>query len=173
MTTIAYKRGMMACDSCWTDAGEAVQQTSLIKIVRLSSGALFGSSGDNDCRAVELLLDKIKTFDKLPTAIQLADTHCDCVGILAFKTGEAVIIEIKEPEAGEQVEWRASVYRANRGCAGVGTGGELAIGAMEAGATASQAVKIACGWDINSKPPVHVIQLGVKKKVISSRNSRR
>lgn len=164
MTTIAYKRGIMACDSCWTDKGEAIQQTSLIKIVRLSSGALLGSAGDNDCRSVEELLDKVKSFDKLPAALKLAETKCDYMGILVFKTGEAVIVEIKEPEE-ETGVWRAAVYRANRGCAAVGSGGEIAIGAMEAGYAAAAAVGIACRWDVNSKPPVHTVPLVMRKKV--------
>lgn len=164
MTTIAYKRGIMACDSCWTDGGAQIQQTSLVKIIRTSVGALLGSSGDNDCRAVELLVDKVKSFDKLPTAAQFAEIKCDYQGILVFKSGEAVLIEIEEPESADGV-WKAAVYRANRGCVAAGTGGNIAIGAMEAGLTAAQAVTIACKWDVNSKGPVHTIPLTMKKKV--------
>ena len=163
MTSIAYKKGYMACDSCWTDGGSHIQQTSLIKIIRLSSGALLGSAGDNDCRAIYTLLDKVKSFDKLPTTQQLSETKCDYSGILVFKNGEAVIIEVDQPETEDGV-WKAAVYKANRGCAAVGTGAELAIGAMEAGCSAANAVAIACRWDVNSKVPVHTIPLAMKKK---------
>lgn len=57
MTTIAYKDGIMASDSCWTGETD-VQEVSAIKIRRLPSGALMGFSGANDAREMEELLAK-------------------------------------------------------------------------------------------------------------------
>ena len=40
-----------------------------------------------------------------------------------------------------------------------GSGGSLAMGAMAAGATAEQAVQIACKYDIKTCEPVHVLRV--------------
>ena len=65
MTIIVWRAGVMACDSCWASNG--TQTVSMIKIKRLTSGALLGSAGENDSRDMERLLDKIKGPDKLPS----------------------------------------------------------------------------------------------------------
>jgi hypothetical protein len=143
----------MACDSCWASNG--MQTTSLTKIDRLSSGALFGASGDGDVRAVLALIDKVKSPDKLPTKAELAATRCELTGIIVFKTGQVWMIAIERQ--GEHFD--AMVWPANRSIAGVGSGGELAIGAMAAGKNAIEAVRIACRYDINSRAPVHTVKL--------------
>lgn len=153
MTTIAYRDGVMACDSCWASNG--VQTTSQTKIDRLSSGALFGSAGDGDIRALLALIDKVKSPDKLPTKAELAATRCEVIGIIVFKAGQVWMIAIEKQ--GEHFE--AMIWPANRNIAGVGSGGEFAIGAMAAGKNPSEAVRIACRYDINSRPPVHTVKL--------------
>lgn len=159
MTTIAYKDGVMACDSCW--ASNSVQTTSLTKIQRLSSSALIGTAGDGDVRAVLALLDKIKSPDKLPTRFDLAATRCDFDAILVFLTGQVWHISIGRVGKGD---YEGQVWPANRGIAAVGSGSELAIGAMAAGKSARDAVNIACKFDINSRRPVHVVALAERKK---------
>lgn len=162
MTVIAYRSGLMACDSCWTYGD--TQTVSHIKIKRLKSGALLGSAGDNDSRALEVLLDNIKTPEKLPTRVQLAETKCDFMGILALPRGGVFIISTgKVDEQGFPVEdeedfgvWPATTMG---GYAAVGSGSEAALAAMDAGATAEQAVNIACKRNIHCRPPVHKIRL--------------
>lgn len=156
MTTIAYKDGVMACDSCW--ASDSLQTTSLTKIERLSSGALFGAAGDGDIRAALALLDKIKSSSRLPSCADLAATRCDLKAILVFANGQPWMIDIGK----EGPEFYGQVVPANRGIAGAGTGAELAIGAMAAGKSAAEAVRIACRYDINSRLPVHTLALKVK-----------
>ena len=73
MTIIVWRAGMMASDSCWASLG--TQTVSMIKIKRLTSGALLGSAGENDCREMEALLDKIRDPLKLPTRQQLIATQ--------------------------------------------------------------------------------------------------
>lgn len=143
----------MSSDSCW--AANGVQTTSLTKIDRLSSGALFGSAGDGDIRALLALIDRVKSPNKLPTKAELSATRCETTGILAFKTGQVWMIVIEKQ--GEHFE--AMVWPANRGIAGIGSGGEFAIGAMAAGKTPAEAVRIACRYDTNSRPPVHTVKL--------------
>jgi hypothetical protein len=161
----------MACDSCWTHGDTHV--ASLIKITRLSSGALLGQAGDNDCRAMVALLDKIKDPRKLPTKIELAATKDDFMGLLALPNNGGVWIVASGPvdEAGWPVAdsydqreevgiWPATTMG---GYAAVGSGYDHALAAMDAGATAKQAVEIACRRNINCRAPVHVRRLFVEK----------
>lgn len=165
MTTIACKDGTMACDSCWTDSND-VQGTSLTKIIRLKSGALLGEAGDNDSRAVVKLLQSVKNFDQMPTALELAACCVDYLAIILFANGSMAQISITRcGEAGE-MSYVAGAWPVNRGCTAVGSGAQLAIGAMKAGKTAREAVMVSCDSDPNSKLPVHtyVVEQPIKRK---------
>lgn len=155
MTTIAYKQGIMACDSCWT-AFHSDQQTSENKIVRLQSGALLGQAGDNDSRSVVALLETAKTEKQLPTRAQLSATRVNFAGVLVLPNGKVFLIDISR----EGSEFNGQIWPAGRrGIAACGSGSEFAIGAMCAGKSAREAVAIACDWDIHSRMPVHTVSL--------------
>lgn len=156
MTTIAYKSGVLACDSCWT--GDDMHETSQTKIIRLSSGALLGGSGDNDSREIHALLDKVKSAKQLPTRTQLAAMRASFSGLLVLPNGSVfkIAADFGEKEAGSDYGvWPVG----RRGIAAAGSGGHLAVGAMAAGKSAPEAVAIACAWDINSRLPVHSVTL--------------
>lgn len=167
MTTIACKDRVMACDSSWTNGSDIVA-TLANKIVRLSSGALLGEAGDNDSRHVRILLDKVKTFDKMPLSKELAELKLDYAAIILFPNGEMAEILIEYIK-----EWRAQAWKVNRGFAAVGTGSHLAIGHMGAGRSAAQAVQFSCTWDPYSKLPTHVTTLDRKKAASVKVPSRR
>lgn len=162
MTVIAYRNGIMASDSCWSSNG--TQNVSHIKIVRLSSGALLGSAGDNDCRIMVDLLDKIKDPRKLPTRAALAATKIEYDGLIAFaKGGVWQVSTCRHNDAGypesEEVDcgcWPASTMG---GYAAVGSGADYALSAMDAGANAKLAVEIACKRNIYCRLPVHTMRL--------------
>jgi hypothetical protein len=161
MTVIAWRAGMMSCDSCWNSFG--TQNVSLIKIKRLTSGALLGSAGENDNRDMEALLDKIKNDKMLPTRQQLIALKLTYEGILALPRGGVWVISTGEVnESGYPVTdedmglWTASTMG---GYAAVGSGGDIALAAMDAGANARQAVEIACKRNVYCRPPVHVRKL--------------
>jgi hypothetical protein len=159
MTIIAYRAGIMACDSCWASNG--TQTVSMIKIKRLSSGALFGTAGDNDSREMEKLLDKIKNPDKLPTRQELIALKLSFEGLIAFPRGGVWMIATdKVNDAGypEDDESDMGVWPATTigGYAACGSGADFALSAMDAGATAKQAVEIACKRNIHCRLPVHV-----------------
>ncbi len=160
----------MACDSCWTYS--EVQTVSQVKITRLSSGALLGQAGDNDARAIEELLDKVKRPSMLPTREALQSTRVDFYGLLVLP-GERIfhIATAHTDEQGwvKEDEDDAGVWEGNRGIAAAGSGAKLALGAMDAGASAASAVRIACRWDINSRLPVHQLSLLVPPKKILTR----
>lgn len=167
MTVIAWRNGVMACDSRWSTFG--FQTVSAIKIQRLSSGALLGSAGDNDCRAMVELLDKIKDPRKLPSRAELEKTKLEYEGLIAFprggvwyvgtgRTNEAGYADVDSidddsPDCGV---WNATTMG---GYAAIGSGGEAALCAMDAGASAREAVEIACRRISSCSGPVHVRRL--------------
>jgi hypothetical protein len=165
MTCIAWRAGWMACDSCWTYGD--TQVASLIKIKRLTSGALLGQAGDNDCRAIETLLDRIKDPAKFPSKVELAATKDDFMGLWVLQRGGVYVVSIGRvdetgwPVDGEEVGiWPAASMG---GYAAVGSGSDLALAAMDAGASARHAVEIACRRNINCRLPVHLLPLHVKR----------
>lgn len=174
MTVVAWRAGVMACDSCWTYGDTHV--VSQIKIKRLSSGALLGTAGDNDGRAMEALLDKIKDPRRLPSRIELAQTKDSFMGLLALPKGGVWIIatgpvdEMGFPVADtyDQREdygvWPATTIG---GYAAIGSGADYALSAMDAGASAKVACEIACRRNVHCRPPIHVRRLhhdGKEKK---------
>lgn len=157
MTTIAYRDGVMASDSCVT--GYGMQEASICKIRRTSAGALVGFSGDADTRAVFALLDKVKNDKQLPDKRAIVDCQTDFAAIIAFSPSNVWFIECDE---GENGRYTASVCPANLGFSAVGSGAKLAIGAMLAGKGAREAVALACKVDSYSKLPVHTLSFEPK-----------
>lgn len=170
MTVIAYRAGFMACDSCWASYG--TQTVSAIKIVRLSSGALLGSAGDNDSRAMYNLLDRIKDPRKLPTRAELAATKLDYEGLIAFQKGGVYLISTGRhddngyplgADGSEESDADYGVWSATTmgGYAACGSGGDMALLAMDAhpSVSAKKAVELACKRSIHCTLPVHVLRL--------------
>lgn len=165
----------MACDSCWATCG--TQDVSANKIVRLSSGALLGSAGDNDAREIYTLLDKIKDPHKLPSRKELASTRLDYEGLIAFPKGGVWLIATgRHDDAGYPLDydgssssdydfgcWPATTMGGYAAC---GSGGDLARGAMAGNPSLSAkgAVEVAIKHNINCRGPVHVFKLHAKQK---------
>jgi len=155
MTTIAYKDGTIACDSCWTYM--ETQVVSASKITRLSSGGLLGQAGDNDGREMVTFLDKIKSPKQLPTRSALMELGISFVGVLVLPRGHAFMVASRENP--KDFDDECGIWECNRGFIATGSGSDIALGAMAAGKSAADAVKIACKFDINSRLPVHVLKL--------------
>lgn len=165
MTTIAYRDGVMACDSCWSyDDGVDSLQT---KIKRLSSGALLGSAGDNDSREIEALLDKVGTPNKLPTKGQLLTVRVDYLGLLVLPRGRVFKVgatHVSDANWDKDFDEDIGIWEISGPFASVGTGSRWAMGAMAAGKGALDAVKIACRFDLNSKAPAYHYDLAITAK---------
>lgn len=159
MTTVAYKDGILACDSCWTTNN--MVDTLSKKITRLKYGVLLGHSGDNDGRAFVKLLNNVKKFEDLPDFATLDAIKIDFLGLLIFPDKRIAKVSTAAVRSSDD---DIGVWEIEGTFTAVGTGAELAIGAMEAGATARQAVLIACKRDINSRPPVWTLSLPKKEK---------
>lgn len=151
MTVIAYKDGVMACDSCWSDNGLVVNSAN--KIVKLSAGGLLGEAGDSDTRDIIRLLDKVKKADQLPEREAISKLGIDYAAILALPDGTLwnVYADIEKKDYG--------LFPIRLPFAAVGCGRQIAIGAMAAGASAVQAASIACQWDTHCRLPIHQAKL--------------
>lgn len=164
MTTIAYRDGVMASDSCVT-FGDAID-VLVPKMKRLKSGALLGSAGDNDAREIEAMFDRVKTPRGVPLRPVLLQIRLDYVGLLVLPGGE--VFKISTTHASE-AHWSddfaddIGAWQIPDGLAAIGTGGLAARVAMMCGKSPAEAVAIACALDINSRPPVHTLALKRKK----------
>jgi hypothetical protein len=173
MTVIAWRAGVMACDSCWASNG--TQNVSMIKIKRLSSGALLGSAGENDAREMEMLLDRIKDPRKLPSRTELASCKLDYEGLIAFPKGSVYMIstcrmnesgypdlDSADDEGPDHGVWPAATMGGYAAC---GSGGEFALAAMDGhpSVTARKAVEVAIKRSIHCRGPIHVMRLEAKR----------
>jgi hypothetical protein len=161
LTTIAFKDGTMACDSCWS-LGNAVD-TLTPKITRLKSGGLLGQSGGNDGRIFIEILENVKTFKGLPSYNSLLDIRASFLGLLVLPNKEIIKIATTFAAPGNWTEDNCDdvgVWAIDHDFTAVGSGADFAIGAMAFGSDAKTAVKIACRYDINSRPPIHTMTLG-------------
>jgi hypothetical protein len=57
------------------------------------------------------------------------------------------------------------LWEINGPFAAVGSGGDAALVAMDCGKSARDAVRVACKYDPNSRPPVHLVALNLAAKV--------
>lgn len=156
MTTIAFDGKIMACDSCWTYGGTI--DTLSTKIVRLSSGGLLGMAGQNDGRAIQTLLDKVKTPNQIPSYEAIMAIRADVLGLLVLPRGRVykIATTITSPENWEEGMDDFGMWEITGPFAAVGSGGDMALVAMECGKPARDAVRIACKYDPNSRPPIHM-----------------
>lgn len=166
MTTVAFRNGVMACDSCWSydDAVDTHQP----KIKYLTSGALLGSAGDNDSRELEFLFDRVKTESNLPTKAQLLALRVDYLGLLVLPKGKVFKVgstHISEANWDKGFDEDIGVWEIASEFAAIGTGSRWAMGAMAAGKSAVDAVRIACKFDLNSRTPVYQYPLVQPPKV--------
>jgi hypothetical protein len=156
MTTIACSRvkGVMASDALWTvGVLKAVNRT---KIRRLPSGALLGTAGENDCRAFEALLGGVKRASDLPLPRVFNRLRQEIEGLILFPDLRLFHIRSVLPtEAGEE----SGVTEVTEPFWAIGSGGELALGALAAGASPERAVKISIQFDPNSGGKVHALRV--------------
>jgi ATP-dependent protease HslVU (ClpYQ) peptidase subunit len=135
MTTIAVRNGVMAADSQMTVAGTANRCMKLFR----RHGSVIGVAGD-DAPAL-LFVDWYGSGKARPEVL--------------LRGGADFYALVLDPQK--------RIWLFDKWCRGelirekffaVGTGADLAFGAMHAGANARKAVAIACKRDINSGLPV-------------------
>lgn len=139
MTTIAYRDGVMAADSCATDNGYCVG--TIAKIWRRADGAVAGMAGGADDMVV--FRDWFLGWMHGTYPIIAHDSE----GIVAF-AGGPVLGYFK---SGVGVAIEAPFYA-------IGSGFKAALGAMHAGAGAAEAVRIAALLDVYTALPMTILR---------------
>lgn len=145
MTTIAYRDGIMAADTASWDVN-GVYFGRARKLHRLADGRVFGGAGSTSAilRVVAWLNgaeDKPALDDDKPT---------DVVQAIIATPGPGRVVVYVDVSLME-VEQHPGEFVA------IGSGRELALGAMAMGASAAEAVRVATDFDRGSRPPVDTI----------------
>jgi hypothetical protein len=141
MTTIAYKDGTLATDSAMSAAGTWLG--SVQKVFVGPEGGAVAVAGDTVASAA------FKRWARAGFQGEIPDPTAQHSAVWAKNDGTLWIVE-----AGEAVRVTAPFLAC-------GSGTDIAMGAMAAGATAEEAVMIACTFDLSSETPVvsHKIEL--------------
>lgn len=142
MTTIACDGLGMAGDG-QAEANEAVLSRTRPKVRKLSDGSLFGGAGP--ATELDLLAQWLIEGGKKPKLEKLTALRLMPDGKLIYFTEKCQPIEIDAP------------------CA-VGSGGEFAMGAMDAGATPQEAVEIASDRDPHTGGVITYLELPATQK---------
>lgn len=141
MTTIAYRDGVIAADSL-ISMGD-VRAGSVVKIVRVPGGGLAGAAGE--LGGMYRFLEWAHYGGEETTA---DFAGCEIDGFLVRPDGTLLVTDSLGGVSPIKAPFHA-----------VGSGRELALGAMAAGADAVEAVKIAVRFDTRSGGPVKKIAL--------------
>jgi len=145
MTIIAYRNKILACDSK-VSSGSA--HWAAMKKIKKIKGWLIGAAGDLD--AVSMFLQKFN-----PETIK--DNKHPLVGLP--NTLEAIIVDPTGVIYYMENSGMLSAITTD-GFIAIGSGCEAAMGAMAAGATAREAVKIAIKYGEDCGGKAHYIRLG-------------
>lgn len=125
MTTIACDGHWMAADGLSRDAGGLICSTTIRKVRRLKDGRIFGMAGTPfDIDKLEIWLNEGGDFPSVD------EDNFDC--LLLDLDGRVWCYNERGNRSEEMLP------------AAVGSGTDLAVGAMEHGATPKEAVEIAC-----------------------------
>lgn len=142
MTTVAYRDGILVADSGISGAGTYHGSTK--KIFRGKRNGVAGGAGH--CSIFSWLEEWAEKHD---FAVDFLKSHWDC-------EIDGVILWIKPDQTIWLVE-DGHCWRLEAPFAAIGSGEQIALGAMAAGASAEQAVHIACGFDNGSHMPLQVM----------------
>jgi len=137
MTIICWRDGVLASDSQMTNGNIAGKTKKLFKVKNVA----FGFAGD--------LVDGLKLIEFLRSGDEQPPTLSEDFEALAMdiRTGKCTYYEKQLVPVIIMDRFEA-----------IGTGNELALGAMEMGASAVEAVRVAIKRDINSGGRVAVIK---------------
>lgn len=146
MTTVAYRDGWMVADSQLTSGNSMKHRVA--KIERLPDGRLIGMAGD------------------WPSALAIRDWFvAGCPDDNKPDDAEDAVVMLAGPSGVTLIDSDLIPMPLLDAFAAIGSGAEYAVGAMEAGATAEDAVLIACRRDPGSSFPIHKLQfVGLESK---------
>lgn len=142
MTTIAYRDGVLVADTCANRGG--VIFSGITKIVRLSDGRLAGAAGGAGYNGAFLRWCEAGCVGDVPEA-KAEDNNFD-TGLIFCPDGELILYE-----PGGHFSQRPPYYA-------IGSGKEIAAGALWAGASAEMAVMAAAEHDPYTRAPLTILE---------------
>lgn len=160
MTVLAWDGKNMCSDSLATADGKRWGRSK--KLHRLKSGAILGTAGDCDSRAVNELLDLCETEADLPSSADLRKTRTIFGGLLWLPDRTLWVIDIDQDEYDADV-WYAQINQCLEKYAVHGSGYLEAETVLRLGMSAEEAVKAAIKSDIHCGGPVQKMTLEVPK----------
>jgi hypothetical protein len=145
MTILAYRDGVLAADSACTDRG--IHIGTVRKLGRAQDGSVFGAAGRiGHCKR---FLDWAEAG--MEGALDIKENEDEGFSGLVIRPDRTVWC----------VDTSGAMTQLHTAFAADGGAMKLALGAMAAGATAVEAVSIACGLDTDCRGPVQVEHVGL------------
>lgn len=133
MTTVACDGHWIAADGLVTTEEGIVAEFNATKIMRLKDGSIIGGSG------IYHAIEALRAFlDGEKTEVELCGGEWDAMRLMPDGTG--LYYCDRHPTLGVPCSWPSVL----------GSGGNIALGAMLAGKTPKEAVEIAASRDIES-----------------------
>lgn len=162
MTVIVYRAGVMASDGRISEDNDIFTNKAQ-KIFRLSSGALFGMAGDADAREIVSLFNRLKG-KSFPSTKKIIELGKDFTALLALPDKTLWLIECGVNSKEDGATPYANIIEMKDSFTAVGSGAKYALGAMDRGASAEQAVKTAIKYDNQCGGAAQVFTLESKDK---------
>lgn len=145
MTTIAWDGTTLASDSRCSSETRSI---SVRKIRELADGSLVGFAG---------------TTTNMKRVVEWLDAGSD-PELKPKLRGDTEVLVIRPDGTAIEYDKTLEPIEMKDVVAAIGSGGEYAIGAMEAGLSAVQAVEIACRRDPSSQGPIDELQLRKRRR---------
>lgn len=139
MTTIATDGKTMAGDGLTVNGRDIVVGTSRQKVFRLDNGGIYGACG-NAREVIDLMEWLNGRREKEPDLKDISALVIRPDGSLVIYNDSVTCISAEAPTA-------------------IGTGSQVAMGAMAAGASPVEAVRLACERDVFSGGEITVLEL--------------
>jgi len=145
VTTIAFRGGVLAGDSCHNQEDKEGNSWCyrLANKLTVNKHVAYGTSGDADSPGFFEMLAKLKSPGDFPPW-SVRETFEDVRALVCFRSGEVYTCE-----DGELSEFGDGDYAA------IGSGRKFALGAMIRGASAVEAVFAACSICNHTRPPIY------------------
>ena len=154
MTTIAYRDGVLASDSGVYDGAHDLVEGMTPKVYKWGGDIgdlwLFGAAGDADMRELIAIL-QVSGLQTTKEELAALDTEVD--GILISPQGEIWRVYY-DPENEE-----SHIYPLHADFFAVGSGAQVAIGAMAAGKGAEEAIVLTSQHNTHTRLPVQSVRL--------------
>lgn len=140
MTTLAYRDGVLAADSLATAGG--IRDSEVLKVRKIGRLLTAGCGSGALCEKFVGWVQR-----GMPGNSPWEGSGADGNSLLVAPDRSLVVFGVNGP------------WRVDRPFYALGSGGDIALGAMAAGASAEEAVEIAIRFDVYSGGPIRSIRL--------------